>query len=222
MPGVPSRALSLTRATTTTTIDRASEGGMGWDGMAWPRMLRVSFSQHDPSMPTHPLLRRSSSPCCGDPTVLVAAVRRTLWRRPGGPCGGGQAALVAAGWRPISRRSGCPSRALKFSLGAVLFFLGFFSRLSRRGAGRGIGARAGPAGGGEAAADLYGGAMQPFIYRALSLVPHEARRVMTGGNIQYLTLDKFFDYSYSAHAGLSRAHVETVAARVSAINQCFY
>ena len=76
--------------------------------------------------------------------------------------------------------------------------------------------------GGAAANSVYGGEMMPFIYRALSLVPAEAARVINGGNIQYLPLNKFFDFSYSHHPSLSRPQVETVAGRVSALNECFY
>ncbi|MGB1882587.1 MAG: hypothetical protein ACPHUF_01670 [Gammaproteobacteria bacterium] len=76
--------------------------------------------------------------------------------------------------------------------------------------------------GGELGASIYGGAMVPFIYRAVSLSPQEARRVITAGDTQYLTLDRFFDFDYSLHDGLSRAQVEALAARVSAYNECFY
>lgn len=76
--------------------------------------------------------------------------------------------------------------------------------------------------GGDVGNDLYGGTMQPFVYRALSLVPPEAERIMVGGRTQYLPIDKFFDFTYSHHAALSRAQLEIVAGRVSALNQCFY
>ena len=76
--------------------------------------------------------------------------------------------------------------------------------------------------GGNIGAQLYGGNMLPFIYRALSLSPQEAERIIAGGNAQYLTLDHFFDFSYSAYPALSRAQIELLAARVSAINDCFY
>jgi hypothetical protein len=69
---------------------------------------------------------------------------------------------------------------------------------------------------------LYGDGMQPFIYRALSLVPDEARRNMALGDAQYLPIDRFFDFGYSHHAALRRAQVEVVAGRVSALNECFY
>lgn len=82
-----------------------------------------------------------------------------------------------------------------------------------------------PAGakGAQDALRAYGGSgPQPFIYRALSLVPVEAMRCISGGDIQYLPIDKFMDFTYSHHPGLSRVQVEIVAARVSALNDCFY
>lgn len=70
--------------------------------------------------------------------------------------------------------------------------------------------------------ELYGGGPQPFIYRALSLAPGEAKRVIVGGNAQYLPLDKFMDFNYSHHPALTRSQLEIVAGRVSVLNQCFY
>lgn len=81
-----------------------------------------------------------------------------------------------------------------------------------------------PAGrrGGEVGSALYGDLMQPFIYRALSLVPDEARRVIAQGGVQYLPIDRFMEYDYAHYSALSRAQVEVVAGRTSAINECFY
>ncbi len=76
--------------------------------------------------------------------------------------------------------------------------------------------------GGEDAQAIYGGGMMPFIYRAVSLVPAEARRIIAAGNVQYLGLDKFFDFTYSLFPGLSRPQVEVVAGRISARHACFY
>ena len=76
--------------------------------------------------------------------------------------------------------------------------------------------------GGAEGRALYRDDMQPFIYRALSLVPHEARRNMELGDDQYLPLQRFFDFGYSHHPGLTRPQVEVVAARTAAINECFY
>lgn len=80
----------------------------------------------------------------------------------------------------------------------------------------------GGAAGGAAAQALYGGAAMPFIYRALSLAPAEAARVIGAGNLQYLTLDRFAAFDYSPWPGLGRAQIEAIAARVSAANACFY
>ena len=82
-----------------------------------------------------------------------------------------------------------------------------------------------PAGakGAQDALRAYGGSgPQPFIYRALSLVPAEAMRCIIGGDTQYLPIEKFMDFGYSHHPGLSRVQVEIIAARVSALNDCFY
>ncbi|NNL84249.1 MAG: hypothetical protein HKP27_01270 [Myxococcales bacterium] len=76
--------------------------------------------------------------------------------------------------------------------------------------------------GGDEGRALYGDGMQPFIYRALSLVPDEARRNMALGDAQYLPIDRFFDFGYSHHPALRRAQVEVIAGRVSALNECFY
>lgn len=76
---------------------------------------------------------------------------------------------------------------------------------------------------GAAARAVYGDAgPQPFIYRALSLVPSEVRRCIAGGNVQYLPLERFMDFGYSHQPGLTRVQVEIVAARISALNDCFY
>ena len=76
--------------------------------------------------------------------------------------------------------------------------------------------------GGAVGKDLYGGVMQPFVYRTLSLVPLEAERILLAGGIQYLPIDKFMDFNYSHHPALTRAQLEIVAGRVSVLNQCFY
>ena len=76
--------------------------------------------------------------------------------------------------------------------------------------------------GGAEGKELYGGVMQPFVYRTLSLVPGEAERILVAGDIQYLPIDKFMDFNYSHHPALSRAQLEIVAGRVSVLNQCFY
>jgi hypothetical protein len=64
--------------------------------------------------------------------------------------------------------------------------------------------------------------VQPFIYRALSLVPDETGRCMELGDEQYLPGDVFFELEHSRSPGLTRPQVEVVAGRTSALNECFY
>ncbi len=72
-----------------------------------------------------------------------------------------------------------------------------------------------------AEADLYpSAAMVPNIIRALSLVPDEVRMLLTMAEAHYLNLDQLPDPT--ARRSLDRMQMELVAARVSALNQCFY
>ena len=79
-----------------------------------------------------------------------------------------------------------------------------------------------PPDGGEAADELYGGKPMPYIVRALSLVPDELRRHLELEEVQYLPLHRIFVPDYRHHEGFSRAQVEVVAGRVSALNECFF
>lgn len=77
----------------------------------------------------------------------------------------------------------------------------------------------------QEAIDIYGtdtveGA--PFIYRALSLVPEEAHGLVNLGRAQYVEIADFMDMNFTFDPEISRAQVELLAARVSAINECFY
>ena len=77
----------------------------------------------------------------------------------------------------------------------------------------------------QEAVDTYGSnAVEgaPFIYRALSLVPEEAQGLIALGAAQYLNIGDFMDLNFSYEPEITRAQVELVAARVSAINECFY
>lgn len=76
--------------------------------------------------------------------------------------------------------------------------------------------------GGITGKELYGGHMQPYIIRSLSLVPDEFRASLELEEVQYLPLWRFMEMNYEHHEGFSRSQVETVAAKVSAINECFY
>ncbi|MGE0684787.1 MAG: alkylhydroperoxidase-related (seleno)protein [Candidatus Binatia bacterium] len=77
----------------------------------------------------------------------------------------------------------------------------------------------------EEAKLLYGSSdpqAAPFIYRALSLVPMEAAGLMKLGSAQYLGISSFMDLQFTYEPTLSRPQYELVAARVSALNECFY
>ncbi len=70
-------------------------------------------------------------------------------------------------------------------------------------------------------ADLYPpGAMIPNIMRALSLVPAEVRVLQTLAAAHYLPVEQISDPT--ARRALDRMQMELIAARVSALNQCFY
>ncbi len=70
-------------------------------------------------------------------------------------------------------------------------------------------------------ADLYGGmAIVPNIMRALILVPAEARALQRLSNAHYLPAMQIADPTVSKT--LDRMQIELVAARVSALNECFY
>jgi len=77
--------------------------------------------------------------------------------------------------------------------------------------------------GGEEGTDLYGDSYPVSnIVRSLSLVPAEAKGLMRVLATQYTPEDKYSDYTFSSQPELTRAQVELVAARVSALNECFY
>jgi hypothetical protein len=65
-----------------------------------------------------------------------------------------------------------------------------------------------------------GDAAAPNIRRALSLVPTEAEAFEELGAAMYLPLDDLMDFE--RHRAISRPQMELLAARVSALNQCFY
>jgi hypothetical protein len=72
-----------------------------------------------------------------------------------------------------------------------------------------------------AEADLYPpGDIIPNIVRALSLVPAEVRVLQTLASAFYLPMEQISDPT--ARRALDRLQMELVAARVSALNQCFY
>ena len=70
-------------------------------------------------------------------------------------------------------------------------------------------------------ADLYGDMpMVPNIMRALSLVPEQARALQRSSNAHYLGVAEISDPT--VRRSLDRMQIELVAARVSALNECFY
>lgn len=72
-----------------------------------------------------------------------------------------------------------------------------------------------------AEADLYPhGTIVPNVFRALSLVPAEARMLQSLAASHYLPVEQITDPS--ARGSLDRLQMELIAARVSALNQCFY
>lgn len=78
-----------------------------------------------------------------------------------------------------------------------------------------------PENAGEAEADLYWeGSPVPNIVRALSLVPDHVRALKTLSDAHYLSISSLMDTTL--RRALDRMQMELVAARVSAVNECFY
>lgn len=73
-----------------------------------------------------------------------------------------------------------------------------------------------------AEADLYAGRRVPNVLRAMSLVPDCVREMRHLAGAQYVPLHMLPDVRANASRALSRAQIELVAARVSAVNECFY
>ena len=70
-------------------------------------------------------------------------------------------------------------------------------------------------------ADLYGGAdFVPNIVRAMSLVPGEVRALRRATESHYIPVGQIGDPT--VRRALDRPQMELVAARVSALNECFY
>ena len=62
----------------------------------------------------------------------------------------------------------------------------------------------------------------PNVIRALSLVPPDAALAIRQCEAQYIEIPNVIDATYEPGRGLSRAQIELIAGRVSAINECFY
>jgi hypothetical protein len=71
-------------------------------------------------------------------------------------------------------------------------------------------------------ADLYPVSRVPNVVRALSLVPDAVRQLRELSAAQYLPLQQVTDVRAEPGRALSRAQIELVAGRVSALNECFY
>ena len=76
--------------------------------------------------------------------------------------------------------------------------------------------------GGETGKRIYRDGGGANILRSLSLVPDEAYRLNKLISQEYMTSENMGNMTYSSQAALSRAQLELVAAKVSALNQCFY
>jgi len=74
-----------------------------------------------------------------------------------------------------------------------------------------------------AEADLFGGSrMVPNVLRAMSLVPDAVRLLKVLSAAHYIPMEDVSDPSASGGRALSRAQIELIAGRVSAMNDCFY
>ena len=77
--------------------------------------------------------------------------------------------------------------------------------------------------GGATAESIYGDNKQAVnVFRAVSLVPDEGRKVVKLIEQQYFPGAKLMDFNFNNGHALSRAQVEIVATKVSEHNQCFY
>jgi hypothetical protein len=61
-----------------------------------------------------------------------------------------------------------------------------------------------------------------YVIRALSLVPNEVRYMLDLLEVHYIDNKQIWNVTGSPRDTLTRAQMETVAARVSALNGCFY
>ena len=76
---------------------------------------------------------------------------------------------------------------------------------------------------GEREADLWGRAKTaPNVLRALSLVPDAVRSWKELSDAQYIPLAEVQHPASDGGRAISRAQTEFIAARVSALNDCFY
>ncbi|MEE2892663.1 MAG: alkylhydroperoxidase-related (seleno)protein [Pseudomonadota bacterium] len=71
-------------------------------------------------------------------------------------------------------------------------------------------------------ADLWKPAQTANVIRAMSLVPDEVRTLSDTIEVHYLSIGEIIDPRASGDRVLSRAQMELLASRTSALNQCFY
>lgn len=76
-------------------------------------------------------------------------------------------------------------------------------------------------GAGVAEADIYNEGFATNSYRSISLAAPQARMFFDVLAVYYVNRDHITDPTYSSRA-ISRAQMEVVAARISALNQCFF
>ena len=69
---------------------------------------------------------------------------------------------------------------------------------------------------------LFRGQPSPNVARALSLVPDEVRAITRLSRVQYVAAFDVADVSVGGGRAITRPQMELVAARVSALNECFY
>jgi hypothetical protein len=67
---------------------------------------------------------------------------------------------------------------------------------------------------------LYGGSRTGNVLKAMSLVPEEVRGLQSLSAAHYLSLDRMM--GLASGRSITRAQIELVAGRVSALNECFY
>jgi hypothetical protein len=76
--------------------------------------------------------------------------------------------------------------------------------------------------GGATAKMLYGKIPAANVFRAVTLVPDEGKRVIDLIGQQYFPAAKLMDFRADNGHALSRAQVEIVATKISEHNKCFY
>lgn len=75
----------------------------------------------------------------------------------------------------------------------------------------------------EPEADIFGGQPQMAnVIRAMSLIPDAVRQLGAQSAVQYVDLPNVRNFESTGQLSLSRPQIELVAARTSAINDCFY